>query len=192
MQIHRRLLFSDKTRFLSLFLIGLFGGLIYGWLFAPDYIEKVGFLSDAFLLAYLKQDIEKNQLFSYLLKGRMISLVFIWLLGSSVLGNVLIFGALIWSGFSVGLYVMAGFFKRGISGLGFCVAAVFPQILFYLPAYGLVFMAAYKIIGRRDVRKEGVIKYCIVLFASFLLLFLGILMESYVNPAILKKILKIF
>ena len=192
MRFHFKTALSPKVRFLFSFLGGLFAGIIYGWLFAPGYMEQVGFLSDAFLLNYLKRDIDGNHLFGYLFKGRSISLFFVWILGSSFLGGALIYLVLLWSGFSVGLYLMAGLVKRGISGLGFCIAAVFPQMLFYIPAFGLVLIQAFVLSGKREMGKERVLRYGIILFVSFLLLFMGVLMESYVNPAILKKLLKIF
>lgn len=192
MRLRLRITLSPKTRFLLSFVGGLFAGIIYGWLFSPGYIEQVGFLSDAFLLDYLKKDVDGNQLFGYLFKGRSVSLFFLWILGSSFLGGILIYLVLLWSGFSVGLYLMAGMIKRGISGLGFCLAAVFPQMLFYIPAFGLVVIQAFWLSGKREIGRERALRYVIVLFVSFLLLFLGVLMESYVNPTILKKILKIF
>lgn len=192
MRFRFRMGFSPKSRFLFCFVGGLLVGIIYGWIFAPGYIEQVGFLSDAFLLNYLKKEINGNHLFGYLLKGRSVSLFLLWILGSSFLGGVMIYLVLIWSGFSVGLYLMAGLVKRGVSGLGFCIAAVFPQMIFYIPAFGLILLQAFVLSGKREMGKERIIRYGIILFVSFLLLFLGVLMESYVNPAILRKMLSIF
>lgn len=192
MRLRVRIALSPRTRFLLSFLGGFFAGIIYGWIFAPGYIEQIGFLSDSFLLGYLKEDIDGNHLFGYLLKGRSVSLFSVWILGSSFLGGILIYLVLLWTGFSVGLYLTAGLVKRGISGLGFCIAAVFPQMLFYIPAFGLVLIQAFVLSGKREMGRERVLRYGVILFVSFLLLFLGVLMESYVNPAILKKLLKIF
>lgn len=192
MRFHLKIAFSPKMRFLFSFFGGLLAGIIYGWIFAPGYMEQVGFLSDAFLLDYLKREVDGNELFVYLLKGRGISLCFIWILGSSFLGGALIYLVLLWSGFSVGLYLMAGLVKRGIGGLGFCIAAVFPQILFYIPAFGLVLIQAFVLSGKREMGRERILRYGIILFVCVLLLFLGVLMESYVNPVILKKLLKNF
>ena len=192
MRLQIKTALSTKTKFLFSLAGGLFAGIIYGWLFSASYMEQVGFLSDAFLLDYLKKDVDGNHLFGYLLKGRSVSLFSVWLLGSSFLGRILVYLVLLWSGFSVGLYLMAGLMKRGISGLGFCIAAVFPQMLFYIPAFGLVLIQSFILSEKREMGRERVLRYGIILFVSFLLLFLGVLMESYVNPAILKKILKIF
>ena len=192
MRLQIKMALSTKTKFLFSLAGGLFAGIIYGWLFSASYMEQVGFLSDAFLLDYLKKDVDGNHLFGYLLKGRGVSLFSVWLLGSSFLGRILVYLVLLWSGFSVGLYLMAGLMKRGISGLGFCIAAVFPQMLFYIPAFGLVLIQSFILSEKREMGRERVLRYGIILFVSFLLLFLGVLMESYVNPSILKKILKIF
>ncbi len=183
---------SPKKRFLFSFVGGFMIGILYGGLFAKNYIEQVGFMSDYFLLHYLKDEVDGNQLFPYLLKGRSISLFFLWTLGSSFLGGALIYLALLWSGFSVGIYLMAGILKNGVWGLGFCIAAFFPQGIFYILAFGLVLIQAYVLAGKRDIGRERIVRYLGVLFVSFLLLFLGVLTESYVNPSILKKLLKNF
>lgn len=192
MRLRIKTVLSPKTKFLFSLAGGLFAGIVYGCFFSAGFVEQVGFLSDAFLLDYLKKDIDGNHLFGYLLKGRGASLFSVWLLGSSFLGRVLIYLVLLWSGFSVGLYLTAGLVKRGISGLGFCIAAAFPQMLFYIPAFGLVLIQSFILSGKQEMGKERALRYGIILFVSFLLLFLGVLMESYVNPSILKKILKIF
>lgn len=192
MQLQIKKVLSPKSKFLFSLAGGLLAGIVYGCFFSAGYMEQVGFLSDAFLLDYLKKDIDGNRLFAYLLKGRGVSLFSVWLLGSSFLGRILIYLVLLWSGFSVGIYITAGLVKRGISGLGFCIAAVFPQMLFYIPAFGLILIQSFILSGKQEMGKERVLRYSIILFVSFLLLFLGVLMESYVNPAILKKILKIF
>lgn len=183
---------SPKKRFLFSFAGGLLIGIIYGGFFAKTYMEQVGFLSDYFLVHYLKNEIDGNQLFPYLLKGRGASLFVLWTLGSSFLGGFLIYLALLWVGFSTGIYLIAGIMKNGLAGLGFCIAAFFPQALFYLPAFGLVLIQAYVTARRQEVGRERAVRYFAVLLVSFLLLFLGVLTESYVNPSILKKLLKNF
>lgn len=183
---------SPKKRFLLSFAGGLLLGIIYGGFFAKKYVEQVGFISDYFMVHYLKNEIDGNQLFPYLLKGRGTSLFVLWALGSSFLGGFLIYLVLLWLGFSTGIYLMAGILKKGLAGLGFCIAAFFPQGLFYLPAFGLVLIQAYVTARRQEAGKERAVRYFAVLLVSFLLLFLGVLTESYVNPGILKKLLKNF
>ena len=192
MRLQIKKVLSNKSKFFFSLAGGLFAGILYGCFFSAGYMEQIGFLSDAFLLDYLKKDVDGNHLFGYLLKGRSVSLFFVWILGSSFLGRILIYLVLLWSGFSVGIYATAGLMKRGISGLGFCIAAVFPQMLFYIPAFAMVLIQAFVLSEKKEMGKERILKYGVILFVSFLLLFLGVLMESYVNPAILKKILKIF
>lgn len=183
---------SPGSRFFLFFFGGFFAGILYGWFFAPGYMEQVGFLSNEFMASYLKKEVDGNNLFGYLFRGRSSSLLLLWIVGGSFLGGILIYLVLVWSGFSIGVYVMAGLLKRGMAGLLFCAGAVFPQCIFYVPAFGFVLLQTLKLPGGRERSRDGLLRYGIVLIISMLLLFLGALMESYVNPLILKKILKIF
>lgn len=200
-----RFSFDRKNTLLFIFMGGLFFGLFYANFFAGEYLGNVGFVSDYFQIHYLQQDVENNLLFAYLLKGRGVSFGLIWLMGSSFLGGILIYVILGWIGFSAGIYLVAALVKYGIGGIGLCLAAIFPQCLFYLPAFGLVLWQAY--ITRRNGcwlekwpgkgfsgrhSQRSLFVYLVVLFLGMLLLFLGILLESYVNPLILKKILEKF
>lgn len=198
--------FNWKNRLLLSFVGGLFFGIFYANFFAREYLENVGFVSDYFQIRYLQEDVNKNLLFPYLLKGRGLSFFLIWLMGSSFLGGIMIYVVLGWIGFSVGIYLVAAIVKYGLGGIGFCLAALFPQCLFYIPAFGLVLWQAYSInrkkvgaesFGRsafigKSGNRELYLRYFVVLFLGLLLLFLGILTESYVNPQILKKILEKF
>lgn len=201
-----RISFDRKNKLFLSFMGGLFFGFLYANFFARSYLENVGFVSDYFQIQYLQQGVDKNQLFPYLLKGRGLSFFLIWLMGSSFIGGILVYAVLSWVGFSVGIYFVAAIIKYGIGGIGFCLAALFPQCLFYIPSFGLVLWQAYLInrkkigmatfnrndfLGKRGSR-EQIFRYFVVLLFGLLLLFLGILTESYVNPQILKKILEKF
>ena len=201
----RNLRLDWKNRLLLSFVGGLFFGIVYANFFAGNYFEEVGFISDYFLIQYLQEDVDKNQLFPYLLKGRGLSFFLIWIMGSSFLGSILIYLVLVWIGFSIGIYVVAAIAKYGLGGIGFCMAAVFPQALFYIPAFGLVLLQAYAIRVKsnrnenslrshsfelKSSRKEIMVPYVFVLLLGLVLLFLGILTESYMNPQIVKNLLE--
>lgn len=198
---------SGRNRNCFLFLVGgLFFGIFYAIFLAGDYLQNVGFVSDYFQVRYLQEEMDTDAFLPYLVKGRGFSFFLLWIMGSSFLGSILIYAVLCWIGFSVGIYLAAATMKFGIAGVGFSLAAVFPQVIFYIPSYGLVLWQAYAInrkragmavFNRNDYfanrgNRELVFRYCVVLVAGILLLFLGILTESYINPVILKKLLEKF
>ncbi len=176
-----------RNRWVLSFMGGLFFGLVYAIAFGRDYLENVGFASDVFQIRYLEEEIDKNILFPYLLKGRGFSYFIVWIIGSSFLGAFMLYAVLGWVGFSVGVYVVAAAVKYGLGGIFFFLATLFPQGLFYIPAFGLVLWYSYKNYGRKDV-----FLYFVVFVIGLLLLFMGILTESYVNPQIIKNMLKVF
>lgn len=198
--------FYKKNKWFLCFVGGLFFGIFYGIFFAGSYLENVGFVSDYFQVRYLQEELDTSQFFPYLLKGRGLSFFLIWLMGSSFLGSILVYLVLGWIGFSVGIYLVAAVVKYKAAGIGFCLAALFPQGLFYIPAFGLVLWQAYwmsrrktktaaferNVFFERNGNREKIMRYLAVLIVGMILLFLGVLTESYVNPKIFKKLLEKF
>lgn len=88
-----------------------------------------------------------------------------------------------WSGFAYGYFCVLAISVFGSGGLLLCVAALFPQFICYIPVYiGLVMLCVQQ--RRRDVWRT--VAVCLVFF---LIWCMGILLESYINPMILQKIL---
>ena len=91
-----------------------------------------------------------------------------------------------WSGFAYGYFCVISISAFGAKGLLLCLVALFPQFLAYVPAYlGLVQLS------ERRREHVGWRKTAAVVFL-FVILIVGILLESYINPLILQKLLKIF
>lgn len=105
-----------------------------------------------------------------------------------------------WQGFSVGFMLSTAIAKYGMKGIFLVLGSLFPQYLFYFPVYILCcYLASYL---RQRMRQDRIGNgsdrgyiYGAWLTAAvgILLIFLaGVFLESYVNPTILKKILKFF
>jgi hypothetical protein len=91
---------------------------------------------------------------------------------------------ILWSGFSYGCFCMLCLGSFGARGLLLGLLSVFPQCLLYIPVYlGLVEFSR-----RHGIRWWKKVLWLLVLI---LLLEVGILLESYVAPIILQKIVKI-
>ena len=127
-------------------------------------------------------------------------LLLLLLLSFSSLGilcGILVLG---WQGFSIGFMLSTGIAKYGVKGILLVLGGLFPQYLFYLPVY--VFYCCFAVFlrqrlygeGREHAGERGYI-YGAGLLVGVVLLFVfvaGIFLESYVNPVILKNVLKIF
>lgn len=142
-----------------------------------------GIFSEYFLNQYVSLELDHEKLFRYI-GGYRISQYALLVCCGAMSAAIYLLGALIWClGMVWGTMVSVSVIRLGIKGLLICAAGLVPQILFYIPAFGWVFLWLWKQ-GRS--RK----KYIVLLMAGLLFLMFGILTEAYVNPLILQHILK--
>jgi hypothetical protein len=88
-----------------------------------------------------------------------------------------------WLGLCYGFFCVLSVTSFGAKGVLLCFLVLFPQILLYVPAYlGLLELG----LGETT---PGRCKRALLFLILFVLLQVGILLESYVNPMILKKVL---
>lgn len=176
------------------FLIGFFAGIALlvlgrGWflesgnMMGADKTHYIGYL-----------DIHKNRLFLYVLELRMRTVILMLLLSVTPLGRFVRYGYTAWYGLAFGMILTAAYAVYGVRGLWLVCLCLFPQILFYIPAFILLCAASRQIyeqyvcgyggLGRRQLAAGiGVI---------LLLGVLGCITEGYVNSLIIMKMLKKF
>lgn len=189
------------TRIMQGSLLGAFvAGIFLANLMGREAVSNAGILNDYFVEKFQYTQISGENLFFYILGERLPLLLLLLLLAVSMLGILGGVSVLGWQGFSVGFMLSTAIAKYGIKGIILVLGALFPQYLFYLPVYILYcYFANYlRLRLNRDKLGNGtdrgyILGAWLVAAAGLLLLFAaGIFMESYVNPIILKKILKIF
>ena len=88
-------------------------------------------------------------------------------------------------GFLIGVLLKLFYLWFGIKGMGLFFTALFPQGVFYWMAYGLIYWEN----GRRYV---GIKRNMLPLFLEILVVIIGIIFESYVNPILVNGYVKIF
>ena len=53
-------------------------------------------------------------------------------------------GILLWTGFAAGILSVAAVLRMGLCGMLLCIAGIFPQYIFYVPAYLLLIRYYYR------------------------------------------------
>ena len=91
----------------------------------------------------------------------------------------------LWYGISSGLFLAIVLMRYGVKGLLLLVAGMFPHYLIYVPALILVFHLSRE---KRTVSS----KYILQLLVISSVVIIGCILECYVNPEIVEKILKKF
>ena len=180
-------------------LISFVAGIFAANLMGREAVSNAGVLNDYFIEKFQYARVDGQNLFFYIVGERMPLLLLLFALVFTsfvIFGGILVLG---WQGFSVGFMLSTGIAKYGIKGIVLVLGGLFPQYLFYLAVYvSYCYVAVFlrrrsagegrEIMDRKLVYGMGGISFAVLLlvFAA------GIFLESYVNPMILKNILKIF
>jgi len=162
-------------------------GIIFANLSAKD-ADQVFRLCEYLIREYRRYEIQNDRLFWYCLKERAGVLACIAISGLTIFGPFYHSLCLLWFGFSFGALVSYATIKFGVKGILLCICGVIPQNLIYIPVMITMLYMGWRI-GKEDLTKKVLIIYFLVFLLLFFLLILGILIESYVNPILLKKIL---
>lgn len=174
-------------------------------IFCANFIDQeqlgsFGIWNAYFIEKFKYTRIQSPELFYYVLEKRLplFCLLLLCIMTNWGMAAGTIF--LSWQGFAAGFFITASVVAYGLKGLLLTGAAVIPQYIFYIPIYiSYLYLAAFWK-GKDKEREGGVGKKKIreyLLFAALCLGMIsvylaGIFLESYVNPSLLKNILKFF
>lgn len=143
--------------------------------------------------AFLGRKISAKACFSYLLKVRLAPAFAGLLFGLTAIGAYFATAAVWAYGFLCGVFLSAAYLQNGMAGLLFFFLALFPQIFLYLAALFLMAAACSRMAETNHlaggIQKKEYFCFGVRYFFALILLLWGILLESYVNPWFLAKIL---
>lgn len=191
----------EKSRHLARIGMALFlaGGILGFWILnlqGEEYFERSGMLSEYFIRQYKYLEVDGAFLFYYILEQKGIWMLLIWMLGATAVGAAAAWMFCGWLGILAGILIGLGIFRFGVSGILFCLCAMIPQCFFYVPAWVLLIRGALKKWAGRKKKSFSIRaldwRYGGLFAFSFGLFLLGILTESYINPWLMKQILRFF
>lgn len=185
-------------KFLLIFLISFVFGIVLGITISAQNADMKLF-SDSFIEKISNVKINTKSLLNLLIKRRIVILFVLFIFGFSRAGKTISNLFLIWNGCCFGILLSNCIRLSGAKG---CLAMLFffiPQFVFYIPAMYLAYNHI-NIIGskclntRMKIKKEHFdfyVKYIVGFIFVLLLVFAGILCETYINPLLVKNIVKI-
>lgn len=166
------------------FLACFFVGILMANFLGADIFQENGSLTRYYLKQMQYADIRPQELLWHVCANRLPLFFTLLVLGSIPRGKLVHAVFVAWSGFAYGYFCVMTICGYGVRGLILCVVALFPQFLLYIPVYlGLVELA-----GARE-RKRKKLRCLLAVLLLFVCFFAGILLESYVNPVVLQKML---
>ncbi len=201
MRMNRYSMHRGRLPLWPIFLAGFLAGILMMNVWKSILLENTGLL-DEYTLYHMKyMTVDSSALFYYVLRLRLKTVFTLAILATTYLGLVVCAGASFWYGLSAGAFLSAVMMRYGIKGLLFAFTGVFPQYLLYIPAM-VALLLWCEMLNRNiyfrsslDTGDEGGImlpKRLLKLAVILVIVILGCLLESFVNPGMMSGLLKIF
>lgn len=179
------------------YLLSFLAGIVLANALGVEQLRQYGVLNEYFIKQLLYASINYDDLLFYVAENRGTVFFLLFLLGITRLGIPAHFVYLAWNGFSFGVAMVSVIINFGIRGILVLCALLFPQYLFYIPLYLILFgLTCY--LGKKEMIRQsssGRFSRTALFFGGVLvvfgLFFMGIMTESYVNPRVMKNLVKI-
>ena len=176
-------IFHSRKQFLVFFMPGFLLGIVYVNFIARQYMAEPGIFSDYFLKQFQSAAVDAREYIWYLLRLRVVPFLALAGLSFTKARKVSAVMFLAWTGISAGILVSAAVLNMGIKGSLLCMVGLFPQFLLYVPAYVVLLWHCYAVSQPRWNRQKTV-------FVS-LAMAVGVILEMYVNPILVKAFLSV-
>lgn len=193
----------NSTYLLYLFLVGVFLGILCVNIKYDFWIKEDGLLNTAMLEQLANCELNGSYLMGYILRHRLTEITVVGILALTMLGIPVVCGYIGYLGLSAGCLLSVAVIRYGIRGLFLIAAGIFPQILFLLPGYLLLFsmgMECSRTFYHRNAERTGwlisekqfLLKCLGKALEILIFVLVGCILECYVNPQILHFALKLF
>ena len=133
------------------------------------------------------------------IKNNLPVIIFLWFLGLTIVGIPIIIIINLLKGFTVGFTFSFMISGLGKSGVGIAILGVLPQNLIYIPCIifaSVVSMEFSILILKSKFSKQWtssissrIIYYSLIFIVIIIILFVGIIIESYIAPHFVKKLI---
>lgn len=203
MALHNQSFTKNCYYMLYLFMIGLFIGILIVNVGHDKWIQDSGLLGTQMLKKLETSTLDGGSLFGYILKHRLFTLCMLSLLATTMFGISVICGYICYMGLTAGCLLSIAVIRYGIRGMILMMAGIFPQGILLIPAYVALFIWAAginRVLYSKSTymdrferySKQFYLKKGIQILGIIVVVIMGCLLESYVNPKMLHLVLNIF
>lgn len=191
---------AEYRIYVNLFCIGFVVGIFVLNIGKKFLLDNTALLDEYTLYQMKYMTVDSAALFWYVFRRRILGVVFLLIAATTYLGLVACRGVVVWYGFSTGVFLAALIARYGIKGILLAGVSIFPQYILYVPAMlmllvwcEMLFRGIYYRNGE-DVAedKKTAMKRAGKVFLIIVIMAVGCLLESYINPYFLLGFLKVF
>ncbi len=175
---------SKNQRLLILLAVGFFVGILYENIVSKNNGVSLELFQSYYLKQFAQVEIVAEEYLWYVTKARGIPFFLLCMLGCLKWKRALVSACVTWAGFLAGVIVVSSVIQLGIKGILFCLASFFPHMVCYIFAYSVLLLYLY----RYPNGKWSSAKTVFVV----LMLFLGVVLETYLSPFFIKMVVRMF
>ncbi len=185
---------KDSSHWILLFFIFFIIGVLYLHFMDGNHMMKESLINDQLVFKLQQIKIDRNAYFFFVLKERVFFMLVMLLIATTMIGKIAPECYLMWYGASLGMMLSSLTSQYGVKGLFFYLACAFPQYLLFIPVTFLFLGMCAKVYGNfyqketQHFTKYDVTRWVVILVIEFL----AIIMEVYINPIIVSKVIMFF
>lgn len=162
--------------------VGFVVGILYSNCIAKEYMLSLAIFDNYNLNQFIQTSRKDISFLFYLIKIRMLPFVLMCVFQTNRFGKIIILIFLFWTGFLFGIVFTAGALRFGVKGIVLSLLMIFPHGIAYFAGYGM--MIHY--IGNNNKRFIE----CNKLMFCMAYICVGIILEYYTNPIMVKFFIK--
>ena len=143
--------------------------------------------------------ISYKAIFLQSVKNNLPVIVFLWFLGLTIIGMPIVIIVDLLKGFTVGFTFSFMISGLGKSGIGIAILGVLPQNIIYIPCIVFASVASMEfsiMLLKNKFNKQWtssisgrIVNYSVLFIIIIVLLFIGIIIESYIAPYFVKNLI---
>lgn len=186
-----------------LFMIGFFMGILIINLGHEAWVSNGALLGTDMINRLKNSRPAGESLVGYILRHRLFAVCVLGLVSTTIVGMPVLCAYICYTGLAAGCLLSVAVVRYGIRGLLFMAGVLFPQAIVLIPAYICLFFWAAdvnqtlyasktQLDGYERFSRHFYLKKCSQIAGIAVVVIIGCLLESYVNPGILHFVLKIF
>lgn len=198
---------AEKSRIYTLWLYLFLGSFLLGVIVMnmgnETLLSENGIFSTASINRLKYIEIDNGRFLRYVLKNRAGEGIALILLSTTGIGVISVYACIVWQGLLAGMTITAALIRFGVRGFLLLLGGMFPHQMLLIPAEIMLLGWCYENCTEGHFtsgymnsypggRKQRFLRQGIMLLWISIVILIGSILESYVNPILISDIVKIF